>query len=49
MMMSPPPGVKEDDQSARSLEDGFAGKVRLCLFIQTGKWETRRRVFKERE
>jgi hypothetical protein len=45
-IMSPLRGVEEDGESARSLEDGFAGKVRLCLFIQTGKNGTRRRVFK---
>jgi hypothetical protein len=44
--MSPPRGVAEEGESARSLEDGFAGKVRLCLFIQTGKNGTRRQIFK---
>jgi hypothetical protein len=44
--MSPPRGVAKDSESARSLEDVFAGKVRLCLFIQTGKNGNRRRVFK---
>jgi hypothetical protein len=45
MMVSPPQGVAEEGESARSLEGEYAGKVRLCLFIQAGKKGTRRRVF----
>jgi hypothetical protein len=46
MMISSSQNMEEDGESARSLDDGFAGKVRLCLFIQAGKKRTRRRVFK---